>query len=90
MSLSEIPQVLMAALAGLLSSTVFLLALFIGFCFLAGLPKLRRARDRDSMVVRSLAERIDGKVTYLSPHAPRGPADQLHTPELLEQAGQNQ
>lgn len=89
MSLSEIPQVLIAALAGLLSSTVFLLILFIGFCFLAGLLKLR-ARDRDSMVVRSLAERIDGKATYLSPHAPRGRADQLHTPELLEHSGQNQ
>ena len=89
MSLSEILQVFLAALTGLLSSTVFLLTLFIGFCFLAGLPKLR-GRNRDSMVVRSLAERIDGKVTYLSPHAPRGPADQLHTPELLEHPGQNQ
>ena len=89
MSLSEILQVLLAAATGLLSSTVFLLTLFVGFCFLAGLPKLR-GRNRDSMVVRSLAERIDGKVTYLSPHAPRGPADQLRTPELLEHPGQNQ
>jgi hypothetical protein len=88
-SLSEILQVLLAALTGLLSSTVFLLTLFVGFCFLAGLPKLR-GRNRDSIVVRSLAERIDGKVTYLSPHAPRGPADQLRTPELLEHPGQNQ
>ena len=89
MSLAEILQGLTATLTGLLFSTVFLLALFVGFCFLAGLPKLR-GRDRDSMVVRSLGERIDGKVTYLSPDAPRGPADQLHTPELLEQPGQNQ
>ena len=88
MSLSGISQILIAALTGLLSSTVFLLALFIGFCFLAGLPKLR-TRNRDSMVVRSLAERMDGKATYLSPRAPHGPADQLRTPELLEQSGQN-
>lgn len=89
MSLSEILQVAIAALTGLASSTVFLLTLFVGFCFLAGLPKLR-GRNRNSMVVRTLAERMGGKVKYLSPHAPRGPADQLHTPELLEHLGQNQ
>ena len=88
MSLSEIPQVLLAALVGLLSSTALLLTLFVGFCFLAGLTKLR-ARGRDSMVVRNLGERMNGTVTYISPHAPRGPADQLRTPELLEQSAQN-
>ena len=71
---------------GLASSTVFLLTLFIGFCVLAGLTKLRRT-GRDSLVVRNLTERMNSGFRYLPPDAPRGPADQLHTPELLEQAG---
>ena len=41
------------------------------------------------MVVRNLGERLGGTATYISPHAPRGPADQLHTPELLEQSAPN-
>ena len=82
-------EVLFGTVTGLILSTVFLLALFVGFVFLAGLPKLRR-RGRGSMVVRSLAERMNGEAKYLPPHAPRGPADQLRTPELLEQSGRNQ
>ena len=64
MSLSEIQSVLVVTLSGLLSSTFFLLALFVGFCFFAGLMKLRK-RTRNSMVVRSLAERIDGEAISL-------------------------
>ena len=85
---AEIQQLVIATLTGLLSSTGFLLSLFVGFCFFAGLAKLRKREG--STVVRSLAERIDGQAKYLSPDAPGGPADQLRTPELLEQSGRNQ
>jgi len=82
---SELPSILLATINGLIASTTFLLALFIGFCFLAGLPKLRRP-TRGSMVVRNLGEQMTGKTHYLSPDAPQGPTDQLRTPELLEQS----
>ena len=88
MNASDIQSILLATLGGLLSTTGFLLALFVGFCVVAGLPKLRK-RTRKSMVVRSLAEQMNGESRYLSPDAPGGPADQLRTPELLEQAGRN-
>ena len=87
--MSELQQILIAVLGGLVSSTAFLLALFVGFCFLAGLPKLRR-RSRGSRFARNLNERIEGEARYLPPDAPRGPADQLRTPELLEQTTRNQ
>lgn len=89
MSPAEIQPLVIATLTGLLSSTGFLLSLFVGFCFFAGLAKFR-GRDGSSTVVRSLAERMDGQAKYLSPDAPCGPADQLRTPELLEQSGRNQ
>ena len=88
MSISEIQAIVVAAVTGLVSSTVFLLALFVGFVFLAGLTK-RRKRTKASMVVRNLTEQMEGETHYLPPDAPRGPADQLRTPELLEQTGPN-
>ena len=88
MSISEIQAIAVAAVTGLVSSTAFLLALFVGFVFLAGLTKLRK-RTKASMVVRNLAEQMEGKTNYLPPDAPRGPADQLRTPELLEQNSRN-
>jgi hypothetical protein len=39
------------------------------------------------MVIKSLDERVTRKpFEYLAPTAPRGPADQLKAPELLEAA----
>ena len=39
----------------------------------------------DASVVKSLDETVSRKAaTYLPPTAPRGPADQLRAPELLE------
>ena len=70
-------------LQGLIVSTVVLLALFVGFCVLFNLPKLR-ASGGHSRVVRSLDEALGQQQPYLAPDAPRGPADQLRTPELLE------
>ena len=86
MSIPELTSILFATLGGLVSSTTFLLALFVGFCFLAGLPKLRKP-TRGSMIVRNLGEQMTGDVHYLPPDAPSGPTDQLSTPELLEQTG---
>lgn len=81
-------DILLATLQGLLASTGFLLTLFIGFLVVAGLSKLR-ARDRNSAAARNISERLGTGARYLLPDAPRGPADQLRTPELLEQAGHN-
>jgi hypothetical protein len=58
----------LAVVEALAVSVIVLLALFVGFCMLFVLPKLRRR----------------GGETYLSPDAPHGPVDQLRTPELLE------
>ena len=76
-------EVAVGALLGLVLSTGFLLALFIGFIVVAGFTKFRRTR---ALVVRNLSDGADGEPSYLPPDAPRGPADQLRTPELLEQA----
>ena len=87
MSLSW-PTIAIGALKGLLYSTGFVLVLFISFLVIAGRTKFR-TRGRNSLVVRSLAERMGSRARYLPPNAPRGPADQLHTPELSEQLGRN-
>ena len=76
-------------LVGLLVSTGFLLTLFVGFLGVAGFSKFRKI-NRSSLVHRNLVDRMndqDGSVEYLPPDAPRGGADQLRTPELLEQSG---
>ena len=79
-------DIALGTLQGLLVSTVVLLALFIGFCVLFNLPKLR-ASGRHSRIVRSLDEAVsDTPQQYLPPDAPRGRTDQLRTPELLEAA----
>jgi hypothetical protein len=73
----------LSTLTGLVVSTGALLALFVGFCVIFNLPKLRPS-GRHSRVVRSLDEAIGQSQTYLPPDAPRGRTDQLRTPELLE------
>jgi len=84
---SDVIQIVVGTLQGLASSTVFLLALFIGFCIVVGLLKLKTTAG-NARVVKSLDEAVSRRaVAYLSPTAPRGPADQLHTPELVEAAG---
>jgi hypothetical protein len=84
MSSADITDLVIGALTGLGASTIFVLALFLGFCIILGFPKLRSTRG--SMIVRSLDERVgqDAFARYLLPDAPCGPADQLRTPELLE------
>ena len=70
------------------ASTVFILALFLGFCTVLGFPKLRSTLGHKSMVIKSLEERVGQErfVRYMPPDAPRGPIDVLKTPELLERA----
>ena len=83
--MNDIQSVLLGVLQGLGFSTVFLLAVFVGFCVLVGFTKLRTI-DKRSRVVRSLDDRLGPGARYLPPSVPRGPADQLKTPELLEQS----
>ena len=74
------------ALTAVGASTVFILALFLGFCTVLGLPKLRVTTGRHSMTVKSLEEKVGqgAYVAYMGPDAPRGPINVLKTPELLE------
>jgi hypothetical protein len=85
-SAADIQQLVLSSLQGLASSTVFILALFIGFCVIVGLTKLKKTSG-GVMVVKSLDEQVTHKpMVYLQPNAPHGPADQLRSPELLEAA----
>jgi hypothetical protein len=84
---TDVQRLLAGALQGLASSTVFVLALFIGFCVVLGFTKLKKTSGGAARVVKSLDERISHRpMVYLSPAAPRGPADQLRSPELVEAA----
>ena len=87
MSAADLQSLVLGVLQGLASSTVFVLALFIGFCVVFGFTKLKRTAGTGTLVVKSLDEAISHKpMTYLPPTAPRGPADQLQAPELVEAA----
>ena len=80
-------QITIGALQGLGASTVFVLVLFIGFCVAFGFFKTVKTAGGSARVVKSLDERISHQpMAYFPPSAPRGPADQLHSPELLEAA----
>jgi hypothetical protein len=80
---SDLVRGALSTLQGLVVSSLVVFGLLVGFCVLFNLPKLRRS-GRGSRVVRSLDEALGQPQTYLPPDAPRGPADQLRTPELLE------
>jgi hypothetical protein len=85
-SAADLLSIVIGTLQGLASSTVFVLVLFIGFCVLVGFTKTKKTAG-GTMVVKSLDETISRQpMRYLAPSAPRGPADQLHSPELVEAA----
>jgi hypothetical protein len=87
MSAVDIQNLAIGALQGLGASTVFVLLLFIGFCVLVGFAKTKTTAG-NARVVKSLDEAVTRKpMHYLPPNAPRGPADQLRAPELVEKAG---
>jgi hypothetical protein len=84
--MSDVIQIVGGTLQGILSSTVFILALFIGFCIIVGLTKTKRTAGNVA-VIKSLDETISHMpMVYLTPTSPSGPADQLHSPELMEAA----
>ena len=84
MSAAEILQIAVGAFQGLVSSSVFVLALFIGFCVIVGFTKTKKTAG-NAPVVKSLDEVLTHQaMAYLPPTAPRGPADQLKAPELTE------
>jgi hypothetical protein len=84
--MSDAIQIAIGAVQGLTVSAVFVLALFIGFCVLLGFTKTKRTAG-GAMVVKSLDEAVSHHaVSYLAPDDPRGPADQLKAPELVEAA----
>jgi hypothetical protein len=86
MSPADIWPIVVGFVQGFASSTVFVLVLFIGFCVAVGLTKLKRTAG-NAPVVKSLDECISHQpMSYLPPTAPRGPADQLKAPDLLEAA----
>jgi len=88
-SVAELQQLALGALKAIEGGTsiaVFVLVLFIGFCVVVGFTKLKKTAG-EAMVIKSLDERVSHKpMEYLAPTAPRGPADQLRAPELLEAA----
>jgi hypothetical protein len=79
-------NLLIGFLTAFASSSAVVLGLFIGFCVVLGFTKLKRTAG-NTPVIKSLDEAISRQAfAYLPPTAPRGPADQLHTPELQEAA----
>jgi hypothetical protein len=85
MTSTDVWNLLLGLVQGATASAVFVLVLFIGFCMIVGFTKLKKTAGGAAMVVKSLDERISHQpMVYLSPTAPRGPADQLRAPELLE------
>jgi hypothetical protein len=85
---ADIVSLVVGALTAIGASSVFILALFLGFCIILGFPKLRATTGRRSMTVKSLEERVGqgAYVAYMPPESPRGTIDVLKTPELLERA----
>ncbi len=86
MTPAEIQSLVLTVLKGLGGSTFFLIFVFVVFCVLLGYTKHRKI-GKASLVVRSLDDRLGSGASYLSHSVPRGPADQLKTPELVEQSG---
>lgn len=84
--MSDAVQIGLGFLQGFLSSSLFVLVLFIGFCVLVGFTKTKRTAG-NAPVVKSLDEVVTHQpFAYMAPTDPRGPADQLKAPELVEAA----
>jgi hypothetical protein len=84
---SDAVQIVIGTLQGLLSSTGFVLVLFIGFCVIVGFTKTKKTAGGRATVVKSLDERISHQpMAYFGPGIGRQKVDQLHSPELLEAA----
>jgi len=76
--MNELLQLAIAAVKGLTVSSLFVLALFIGFCVIVGFTKTKKTAGGAAAVVKSLDERLTHQpMAYLPPNAPRGHADPL-------------
>lgn len=86
MTWSDVVTLVTGVTVAILSSSAFVLALFLGFCIILGFPKLRVTAGRKFMTIKSLDEMVGQEKysKYLPADSPRGPVDQLRTPELLE------
>jgi len=78
-----LPALVGGTLLGIATSTVFIILLLAGFSVLLGFPKLRRSGGR-TLIVRNLDEAIGEPRPFLKADTPRGPIDQLESPELRE------
>ena len=88
--MSDALQLAIGALKGFTFSSLFVLALFIGFCVVVGFTKTKRTAGGKAPVIKSLDERLTHQpMHYLGPNAPRGPADQLSAPELGQPAARS-
>jgi hypothetical protein len=86
MSLTDLKPIVIDTIVGLTATSVVVLAVLAGFCIIVGFTKTKRTAG-EGKVIKSLDERMAHRaVEYLPPTAPRGPADQLRAPELLEAA----
>ena len=57
-------------------------------CVIVGFTKLKKTAGGRAPVIKSLDEMVTHQaMAYLPPNAPRGPADQLRSPELTEKIG---
>jgi hypothetical protein len=83
--MTELQRYIAAALGAFTVSSLVVLALFVGGCVILNFRKIKPRRN--ARVVRNLEERLGVTPTYLSPRVPRGPVDQLRSPELLEAEG---
>jgi len=84
---ADVIQIVVGTAQGILSSTAFVLFLFIGFCVVAGFTKMKKTAGGSASVVKSLDERISHQpMAYFAPGVGRQKVDQLHSPELLEAA----
>jgi len=85
MDAPDVLSLLFGTVLGVVVASAAVLGLLIGTCVMLGFPKLRRSGPR-TRVVRSLDEAVGHPEAYFGPEVPRGPIDQLRTPELLESA----
>jgi acid phosphatase family membrane protein YuiD len=75
---ADVTNLVLGVLTGIVSSSLFILALFIGFCVLLGFTKTKKTAGGNIPVIKSLDETISHKaMVYLPPTAPRGHADPL-------------
>ena len=86
MSVNEGVSIGVGLLQGLGATSIAVLLVFIGFCVAFGFFKTKQTAG-NAPVVKSLEEAVRHQpVHYLPASAPRGPADQLRAPELVEAA----